>query len=274
MMRVATNIAAMKANREIQNISREKITTLGHLASGERIVHAADDPAGLAISESMKAKSRSKDQAQKNCNDAISFVQVAEGSLGTMQSLAIRLKELALQASTDTLGYNERELVDLEFQGLKQEIKRIGYSSEFNGKKLLENSSRYDMQIDTGSKADSRLVYNLNRVFESINNIGLNSLDVSDKIRARSASEKLDSAMNRMSEGRSQLGALQNRMGSVLNNLEIANENISAAKSRIRDADMAEETAKKISQDLRTDVSATYMVHAIDSSKLALRLLS
>ncbi len=273
-MRIATNTAAMRANREIENISREKTNTLNRLSSGEHIIHAADDPAGLAISERMRASTRGKDQAQRNCNDAISFIQVAEGSLGTMQDIAVRLKELAMQTSTDTLDDRERGLANMEFQQLKQEIKRLGESAEFSGRKLLENGSRYDMQIDIGNKSDSRIAYDLSRIFDSIGNAGLHTLDITDNVRSRTALGKIDSVMSKMSEGRSQLGALQNRMGSVLNNLQVSNENINASKSRIRDTDIAEEMSKKVSQDIRTDVSASFMVHALDASKVALKLLS
>ena len=273
-MRISTNTAAMRANREIQNISQEKTTTLRRLSSGERINHAADDPAGLAISERMRAKIRGKGQAERNANDAISFIQVAEGSLGSMQDMATRLKELALQASTDTIGDSERGFVDREFQQLKEEIRRIGENTQFNGKNLLDKDSRYDMQIDVSHNSDSRIAYNLTQVFESIDNIGLKTIDVTDNVRARSALGKLDSALAKLSEGRAQLGAMQNRMNSVVANLQSGNENIQASKSRIRDADIAEETAKKVSQDLRTDVAASFMVHAMDSSKMALKLLS
>lgn len=273
-MRISTNTAAMRANREIENVSREKTTTLGRLSSGERIMHAADDPAGLAISERMKAKSRGKDQAQRNANDAISFIQVAEGSLGTMQDMATRLKELALQASTDSIGDGERQFVDREFQQLKQEIKRVGESTQFSGRALLSKDSRYDMQIDVGNKTDSRIAYDLTQVFESVENIGLHTLDVTDNVRARTSLAKLDSAMSRLSEGRSKLGALQNRMDSVVSNLQISNENILSAKSRIRDADVAQEMSKKVGQDIRSDVAASFMVHSLEADKMALKLLS
>lgn len=273
-MRISTNTTAMRANREIENVSREKTTTLSRISSGERIMRAEDDPAGLAISERMRAKSRGKDQAQRNANDAISFIQVAEGSLGTMQDMATRLKELALQAATDTLGDTERQFVDREFQQLKQEIKRVGENTQFSGRNLLSKDSRYDMQIDIGGKADGRMAYDLGQVFESIENIGLHTLDVKDNVRAHTSLSKLDSAMAKISEGRSKLGSLQNRMDSVISNLQVSNENILASKSRIRDADVALEASKKVGLDIRSDVAASFMVHSFEADKMALKLLS
>jgi flagellin len=220
--------------------------SLRKLSSGERITKAGDDAAGLAISENLKAQIRGIRQANRNAGDAISMVQVAEGGLSEISNIVIRLRELGVQAASDTIGETERGFSDIEFQRLKDEVDRIARSTEFNGQKLLDGTGGiFEFQI--GTKNDpilDRLRFDATAADGTLASLGLSAETVATKEGAQTTLKKLDDALVQINGVRADLGATQNRLQSTINNLGISDENLSAANSRIRDVDVASETAE------------------------------
>ena len=245
--RINTNVTSLAAQRTLSqnNIGMEE--SLGKLSSGTRITKSADDAAGLAISEKLKSFMRGTKQAERNAGDGISMIQIAEGGLNEVSNILTRLRELSVQAASDTVGDPERKFTDLEYQNLKQEIQRISQVTEFNGKKLLNGSGdQYDFQIGINNdEFQDRISYNAQLTNSTLESLGIDSLDVSGKEGARESLGALDMAIQNIAGQRAELGAVQNRLSSTIQNLQVSNENLSAANSRIRDTDYAEETAKR-----------------------------
>ncbi len=273
--RINTNVASLAAQRALSINNRELESTLGKLSSGTRINKAADDAAGLAISEKLKANIRSSSQANRNANDGISMIQTAEGGLNEVQSMLVRLRELAIQASSDTVGDDERGFTDLEYQNLKQEIQRISEVTEFNGSKLLDGSGDvYDFQIGINNDDfQDRISYDAAMTDSTIANLGVDGLTVSNKEDAQSSLEVVDQAINRVSGFRAGLGAIQNRLISTSNNLEINIENLAAANSRIRDVDYAKATAENARNNILNQAGTAVLAQANTNGQNALRLL-
>jgi len=274
-LRIATNIQALAAqrylnmNHEMQNRSLEK------LSSGSRINRAGDDAAGLAISEKLKANIRSMKQATRNANDGISLIQTAEGSMNEIGNILIRMRELSIQGSSDTIGDTERGFIDKEIQHLKEEIDRISNSTEFNGTKLLNGTSPpLDIQIGVNNNAAlDRFVFDSPSRNTTLAAMGLESLSTMTKETSQENLGMLDAAIVKLSENRAGLGALQNRLGSAINNLNIYRENIEAANSRIRDTDMAEETSELTKENILTQANIAVLGQANQNPQLALKLL-
>lgn len=273
--RINTNVSSLAAQRSLSVNSRESEGNLAKLASGTRITKAADDAAGLAISEKMKANIRSLKQADRNANDGISMVQVAEGGLNETSAILTRMRELAMQTASDTVGDTEREMTNMEYQNLKLELERISQVTEFNGKKLLNGEGdKYDIQV--GAKNDAfqdRIVYDAKQVNSSMTNLGINELDVSSKTGSQNSLTAIDAAIEKVSGFRSFLGAIQNRLTSTSNNLQVSVENLSAANSRIRDVDYADATATKAKNDIIGSAATSVLAQANMSGQNALKLI-
>jgi flagellin len=245
-IRINTNVPSLSAQRNLMLTSNRLNDSLRKLSSGERITKAGDDAAGLAISENLKAQIRGIRQANRNAGDAISMVQVAEGGLSEISNIVIRLRELGVQAASDTIGATERGFSDIEFQRLKDEVDRIARSTEFNGQKLLDGTGGiFEFQI--GTKNDpilDRLRFDSTAADGTLASLGLSAETVATKEGAQTTLKKLDDALVQINGVRADLGATQNRLQSTINNLGISDENLSAANSRIRDVDVASETAE------------------------------
>jgi flagellin len=273
--RINTNVSSLAAQRSLSVAGREGESTLQKLSSGSRITKAADDAAGLAISEKMKANIRSLKQADRNANDGISMVQTAEGGLNEISSILTRMRELAVQTSSDTVGDPEREMTNMEYQNLKLELERISQVTEFNGKKLLNgDGDSYDFQV--GANNDSfqdRISYDAKQVNSKLDNLGLSELDVSSKDGSQQSLSTVDAAIEKVSGFRAFLGAIQNRLVSTSNNLQVNVENLSAANSRIRDVDYAEATATKAKNDILSAAGTSVLAQANMSSQNALKLI-
>lgn len=275
-LRINTNVQALAAqrhlgmNHEAQNHSLEK------LASGTRIVRAADDAAGLAISEKMKSHIRSMRQAERNANDGVSLVQVAEGGMNETGNILTRLRELSIQSASDTIGDTERGFINKEVQGLKEEIDRIALSTEFNGKKLLDgNADALDIQIGIkNSPTEDRFVFNSKKLTSTLAALGLTNVDNSTKEGSQLNLDMIDKAITRINGNRAEVGALQNRLQSTINNLGIYRENLSAANSRVRDTDVAEETSELMKNNILSQATISVLGQANANSQLALKLLS
>jgi flagellin len=273
--RINTNVSSISAQRSLSVNGRESEGNLAKLSSGTRITKAADDAAGLAISEKMKANIRSMKQADRNANDGISMVQTAEGGLNEVSSILTRMRELAVQTSSDTVGDAERSMTNMEYQNLKLELERISQVTEFNGKKLLNGEGdKYDFQI--GANNDSfqdRISYDAKQVNSRMDSLGLQELDVSSKEGSQESLASVDAAIEKVSGFRSFLGAIQNRLVSTSNNLQVNVENLSSANSRIRDVDYADATATKAKNDILNAAGTSVLAQANMSGQNALKLI-
>jgi flagellin len=274
-LRINTNISSIAAQRALSVNGRESESNLAKLSSGSRITKASDDAAGLAISEKMKANIRSLKQADRNANDGISMVQTAEGGLNETSSILTRMRELAIQTSSDTVGDVERGMSNMEYQNLKQELERISQVTEFNGKKLLNGEGdKYDFQIGANNNDfQDRISYDSRQVSAGMESLGVGELDVSTKQGSQESLASLDSAIEKVSGSRAFLGAIQNRLVSTSNNLQVNVENLSAANSRIRDVDYAEATATKAKNDILGAAGTSVLAQANMSGQAALKLI-
>jgi flagellin len=264
----------MVAQRYVQQHTEEQAQKDSQLSSGERIVRSADDPAGLAISEKMKSMIRSNSQAERNTNDAMSLLQVAEGSLGTMQEMGIRLRELGVQASSDTVSDMDRAIIDKEFQQLSKEVERLTASTSFNGNNIIKDkSSVYDLQIGTGNDSLDRIRYDMGKVMDSRNNFGISAVNLRSKESAQHSLSVVDNMMSQISASRAQLGAMGTRMTSSMQNLQIGRENLSASNSKIRDADIAAETANRAKIQIAQSASLAMLKMSNDEPGVILKLV-
>jgi flagellin len=273
--RINTNVTSLAAQRTLSqnNIGMEE--SLGKLSSGTRITKSADDAAGLAISEKLKSFMRGTKQAERNAGDGISMIQIAEGGLNEVSNILTRLRELSVQAASDTVGDPERKFTDLEYQNLKQEIQRISQVTEFNGKKLLNGSGdQYDFQIGINNdEFQDRISYNAQLTNSTLESLGIDSLNVAGKEGARESLGALDTAIQNIAGQRAELGAVQNRLSSTIQNLQVSNENLSAANSRIRDTDYAEETAKRAKLNILQNAGTAVLAQSNAQGSSALKLI-
>jgi len=273
--RINTNVSSLSAQRSLSANNRASESTLSKLSSGSRITKAADDAAGLAISEKLKARIKSTDQANRNANDGISMVQTAEGGLDEISSMLTRLRELSVQSASDTVGDTERGFTDMEYQNLKQEIERISQVTEFNGTKLLSGEGdKLDFQIGVNNNEfQDRISFDVQQSNASISSLGVDGLSVGSKEGAQGSLETIDQAIEKVSGQRASLGAIQNRLISTSNNLQITNENLSAANSRIRDVDYAQASAQNARNGILNQAGTAVLAQANQNGQNALRLI-
>ena len=274
-LRINTNVASLGAQRSLGVNTRNTNDSLRKLSSGERITKAGDDAAGLAISENLKSQIRGVRQAGRNANDAVSMIQTAEGGLNEISNIVIRLRELAVQAASDTVGDTERKFTDLEFQQLKDEIDRISKSSEFNGIRLLDGTGG-SLEFQIGIRNDpglDRLRYDATANNSTLLGLGMQEESVLTKVGAQNTLKKLDDALVQVNGIRANLGATQNRLQSAINNLQVSDENLSSAKSRIRDVDVAAETADLTKNNILVQAGTSVLAQANQQPNIALKLL-
>lgn len=273
--RISTNVASVNAQRNL-GVAQLKINdSMSQLASGSRINKAADDAAGLAISENMKAQIRSTRQANRNASDGISLVQTAEGGLNEIGNIVVRLRELGIQAASDTVGETERGFINKEVMQLKDEMQRISQVTTWGKTKLLDGSTpTFDFQVGTyNNDAEDRISFKASENSATIDSLGLAGLDYTSKEGAQSALEMLDKAQDNVNGMRSNLGALQNRLTSTVSNLGVAEENMSAANSRIRDTDVASATAEMTRNNILLQAGTSTLAQANAKDQLALKLI-
>lgn len=274
-MRVNTNISSVNAMRNLYTNDRNINSNFEKMASGSRINKAADDAAGLAISENLKAQIRSASQASRNANDGVSLVQTAEGGLSELSNIVIRMRELGIQAASDTVSETERGFIDSEVQQLKSEIQRISDSTKWGKTKLLDGSTpTFDFQVGLNNSADAdRISFDSSGNVATLDALGLGGIDFTTKEGAAGALETLDTAQVEVNRIRSNLGALQNRLVSTITNLGVQQETLSAANSRIRDADMAEVTADLTKNQILMQANTATLSQANQKNTLALKLI-
>jgi len=274
-LRINTNVASLNAQRNLRTTRDAMNKSLERLSSGQRINRAGDDAAGLAISENLKAQIRGLKQAERNAEDGVSLVQIAEGSLGEISNILIRLRELAVQAASDTIGPTERKFLNVEFEQLTSEIDRIANSTEFNRVPLLNGTGAvFDIQIGTRNDPISdRLTFDASSADVNVAALGLNLASVADKISSQNSLSAIDQAIISVSGIRADFGALQNRLQSTINNIATAIENLSAANSRVRDTDIASETAELTRNNILMSAGTSVLAQANSSTKQALGLI-
>ena len=248
-----TNIASQVIQSNINKTGNEVTKEMEKISSGKRINSASDDPAGLAISTKLNAQIKGLSQAGRNTDDGLSVIQTAEGALGEISNILIRLRELSIQSASDTVGDNERELVDLETQQLKEEIDRISNSTVFNGISLLSSDKDVDeMEFQVGTfKGDENVIKFENSALDaSTGNLNIDGVSVADKSDALDSLEAIDQAINMVSEQRASLGAIQSRLHSASNNIETMKLNQAKALSQVEDTDIAESATKLVSSQI------------------------
>lgn len=274
-LRVSTNIAAVNAQRNLVTSQRVIQNSMAQLASGSRINKAADDAAGLAISEGLKSQLRSGLQATRNANDGISMIQTGEGGLNEISNIVTRLRELAIQGASDTVGDVERGFLDKEVQQMKAEIDRIANVTTWGTTKLLDgNSPQFDFQVGLyGDATDNRISWDPSENNATLDGLDLAGLDFSSKDGAQDALGLLDIAQSNVNGMRSTMGALQNRMTSTVDNLMNQYENLSAANSRIRDTDVAQSSSEMTRNNILLQAGVSTMAQANSVNAVALKLI-
>jgi flagellin len=273
-MRITTNVAAINTQRQLVNSQFNIQNSMQKLSSGYRINKSADDAAGLAISENMKAQLRSLAQAKRNANDGISLAQTAEGGLAEITNIATRIRELAVQASSDTVGDRERTFIDLEVQQLKEEINRIATIASWNSVPLLDGSTpSFDIQVGSNNTADDRIVFDASQNIATLAGLGLAEMNFETKEGARGSIGLLDAATDSVNAMRANIGAIQNRLQSAVDTLAITEENLAAANSRIRDTDIAAVSSEMARNNVMLQAGTATLAQANQASMLAVKLI-
>jgi flagellin len=272
-LRVNTNVTSLNAQRNLASVTERLSTNYRRLSTGLRISTAADDAAGLAISERLRSQVRSLEQDKRNANDGISLVQTAEGALNEVSSILVRLRELSVQSSNGSVSAADKDTLNEEFKSLVSEVNRIGRSTEFSGIKLLDGSaSSVTFQVGFGTTSGiDTLSVSLSAALST--SLSLNSLDIGSSGSTTTALNNIDTAINTVSALRGSLGAAQNRLGSTINNLAVQVENLSAAESRIRDVDVAVETSALTRNSILQQAAISILAQANTQPQAALQLL-
>lgn len=273
-LRINTNLDSMTAQRSLARINEQLGVHYRRLATGLRITSAADDAAGLAISERLRAQIRSLDQAQRNAQDGVSLAQTGDGALEEVGNILGRLRELAVQAGNGTVSNTDRATLDAEFQDLVDEVDRIGKGTTFNGIHLLDGSaSTVSFQVGSGTTSGvDTISAQLSPVLAT--GLGIDTLGVSTALAATTSLSAIDAAIDSVSRVRGRFGAMQNRLESTVRTLGVQSESLTAAESRIRDVDVADEAAHLAKWSLLQQSAIAVLTQANVQPRLALRLLS
>jgi flagellin len=273
MITVSTNVSSLVAQRNLANTSAALAGNIGRLSSGLRVRSAADDAAGLAISEDFKASIRSLAQAKRNANDGVSLIQTADGSLKEVSGLLVRMRELAVQSRNGTNNTTQRGYLNDEFVQLRSEIDRIANTTEFNGLILLDGgqASGLSFQVGMGTSTDDRLTISI--ATSGASALGLDSSSISSTSSADLAIAALDDAIQDVSTRRATMGAMQNRLQVTMSNLDTYGTNLAAANSRIIDVDVASETAEMTKNSILMQAGAAMLAQANQAPQIALSLL-
>ncbi len=274
-LRIATNIASQSVQKNLKEVSNAGNAELEKLSSGKRITKAADDAAGLAISTNLEAQTKGLRQATRNANDGISLVQTAEGGLAETSNILVRLRELTIQAASDTVGETERGLLDKEYQQLAKEVDRISESTTFNGAQLLNGKGKGTMDFQVGAFAgeQNKIQFQSDKADSSASAIGISGTSIGDKDDALSAISDVDGAIEKVSGQRADLGSIQSRLQSTVKNLETQTINQDSARSVIQDVDVAEASASLASNNVVKNAAVSTLAQANQIPMSALRLI-
>jgi flagellin len=271
---VNTNLASLNALNNLNQVQRDLTGSYSRISSGLRIAKAADDAAGLGVAEGLSALSASGRVAMRNTNDGISIIQTAEGSMDAVGDILSRMRELAVQSSSETLADDERAYIQDEFLELSAEVDRIASSTEFNGTALTDGTNtQLDVQVGIQNTTNDRVTITLGDITASTLGVDTASVDLATSTGAQSAIDTIDAALDSVSGYRSSLGAVQNRLDSALANMESYVENLDSAESSIRDADFAWETAELARQQILQQAGVSVLAQAKDMNSGAISLL-
>jgi flagellin len=271
---INTNVASLESQRSLSNASQSLNTSFQRLSSGMRINTAADDAAGLGISESLKAQTRSLSVAERNSNNAISMAQTAEGALGQVGNMLGRMREIAVQGANGDLTSTDRGFLNTEFLALRDEITRIADSTKFNGKDLLSGASTAIVfQVGINNTSADQISVTFGGVDLTALGINASTVDGATATNAQNSITALDTAIGAVSTRRADFGAAMNRLGNTVSNLQSMRTNMSAANSRIRDVDVAEESAALARTQVLQQAAVSVLSQANQSPQLALSLL-
>jgi flagellin len=272
---VRTNLSAMKAYHSLNQTQGSLSNTLGRISTGLRVVRAADDAAGLGVATNLSAQSNSLGQAMRNANDGISIIQTAEGAANEVTNILTRMRELAVQSSSETLADSERAYINDEFSQLNQEITRISNVTEFNGIQLTDGGiTQVSAQIGIDNNANSRISISLGDLRATVLGVGLTTLDLSTSTGARTAIDAIDSAISTVNGYRSNYGAVQNRIESSIANSTTYMESLNAAESQIMDADFAQESTNMTKNQIMQQAGVAALAQAKNVNQAALSLLN
>jgi len=274
-LRIATNIASQSVQKNLKEVSNAGNAQLEKLSSGKRITKASDDAAGLAIATNLEAQTKGLRQATRNANDGISLVQTAEGGLNETSNILVRLRELTIQAASDTVGEQERGFLDKEYQQLNVEIDRISESTVFNGSQLLNGKGKGTMDFQVGAFAgeQNKITFDSSTTDSSSSSIGVSGTSIAEKDSALDAISNVDAAIAKVSGQRADLGSIQSRLGSTVKNLETQTINQDSARSVIQDVDVAEASASLASNNVVKNAAVSTLAQANQIPMSALRLI-
>lgn len=274
-LRINTNIASIAAQRVLTKQSQRMEHAQMALASGSRIVKAGDDAAGLAISENIKGQLGGIKMARNNSYNAVSMIQVSEGGLNEISNILIRLRELGVQGSSDTVGDTERGFLDNEAQQLVQELDRIAKSTRFGNKTLLDGSGgEFEYHVGPYGDEEQNVIKYEMTADATASTLGVDSVSVADKTDARDMMESVDNALIEIGKMRADFGAVQSRLSMTTSNLDVQYENLAAAKSRISDADIAYEASEMTAAQVLNQASIATLAQANQNGAAAMRLLA
>jgi len=273
-LRINTNIASQEVQKNLRVSNASQEAEFSKLSSGKRITKSADDAAGLAIAKKLDAETKGLRMAGRNANDAISMVQVAEGGLNETSNILTRLRELSIQAGSDTVGEAERGYLSLEYEQLVQEADRISKTTSFNGRPLLKGEGDVlQFQVGAYGGQENMIELDAGQTDASAESLGIGGTNVRDKQDAIDNLERIDNAINKVSAYRANFGSVQSRLSSTINNLDVAVVNQEAARSRIEDVDVAESTAKLASAQIKNAAGTATLSQANQLGNSALRLI-
>ncbi len=278
MISLLTNIASLNAQQNLDATQNSLNSSIEKLSSGMRINSAADDAAGLGISQSMKADIASLGQASSNANDGISLAQVAEGAMNSMQGIVSQMRSLAVQSSNQTLGTTERSYIQTEYTQLSQEINRISATTSFSGQKLLDGSASAGLTLQVGinNTSNDRISLSITKLTTSTlgsSSLHMASASLSTATQAQNAIAVFDKAIQQLSTARAKIGATQNRLQVTISNLATTNQNLSAAESQITDVDIASATSNMTQEQVLQQAGVSVLAQANSLPQAALKLL-
>jgi len=274
-LRIATNIASQNVQKNLKEVSNSGNSQLEKLSSGKRITKASDDAAGLAIATNLEAQTKGLRQASRNANDGVSLVQTAEGGLNETSNILTRLRELTIQAASDTVGETERGFLDKEYQQLSKEVDRISESTVFNGTQLLNGKGKGSMDFQVGAFAgeQNKITFESGESDASTASIGIAGTGIANKDDALSSISSIDTAIEKVSGQRANLGSIQSRLQSTIKNLEVQTINQDSARSVIQDVDVAEASASLASNQVVKNAAVSTLAQANQIPNSALRLI-
>jgi flagellin len=269
---IRSNVASLNAQRNLFNTNTMQSDSFSKLSSGYRITKAGDDAAGLGISSNLQAQVRSFNQANRNAQDAQSLIQTAEGSLNQTTELLTRMRELAMQSASSGVGNTERAYIQTENTALITEITRIANAAEYNGTSLLNSATTLTFQVGIRNVAANDRI-DVTTVDSTATALAVDTLDFSTQAASQAALATIDTALNTVSNSRASFGAAGNRLAAVVQTIQQSSESLSAANSRIRDVDVAEETSKLARAQVMQQAGVSVLSQANQSPQVALKLL-